>query len=166
MQGDVVAAHTFGGRAVQVVPQRPQVHAVLTGLGQVRALRGGRTHARLVRSPGRTHHRARPVRAGRDFHLHLAAGRVIAERHRRAPAQTGGSFARDLPDQADDLAIGQRVLGDRTSGAAGHQRGGLAHGELQRVGALLVQDLNEAVESGHGGSQSRGRMKRTCILLM
>ena len=85
---------------------------------------------------------------------------------RGRPAEVGRSLAGDLPNQADDLPVGERLLGDGAGGPVGHQGRGLPRGELQRVGALLVEDLNEAVESCHGDSQSRGRMKRTCSLLM
>ena len=32
-----MAAHAFGGGALEVVPERPQVHAIFAGLGQFRA---------------------------------------------------------------------------------------------------------------------------------
>ena len=61
----------------------------------------------------------------------------------------------DLAHERQDLRVGQRILGERARRAVGHERGGLAHDELKRVGALLIQDLNQAIEPSHG-SLSRG----------
>jgi hypothetical protein len=80
---------------------------------------------------------------------------VVAERHRRGAPHPAGRLARDLPQQAEDLPVVQRVAGDGAGAPVGQQGGGLPHGELEGIGALLVHDLNEAIESGHG-DLSRG----------
>ena len=109
---------------------------------------------------------AGPPRARRERHRHLPARRPIGKAQRvRAAEPRSRVGIGDLAHQGQDLRVGERVLGERAGGAVGHQRGGLAHHELERVGALLVQHLDQAIEPGHGQSQSRGRASRTRALL-
>jgi hypothetical protein len=60
---------------------------------------------------------------------------------------------RDLAHQRCDLLAAEGILGHRTSLPRADQAGGLARGEIEGVGLLLVQRLNETIESGHGASR-------------
>ena len=105
-------------------------------------------------------------RARRERHRHLAARRAVRKGEGVRPVQPrGGLRIGHLAHQREDLPIGERILGQRAARAVGEEHRGPADGELQRLGALLVQDLNQAVEPGHRQPQSRGRARRTRDLL-
>ena len=97
------------------------------GLGQIRPARGGRRRAIRPRSGagrGRADHGAGPSGSGRELDPDLAGRCPVGKRHRRWAAH--GGLPGDLAQEPEDLGVGQRVLGDRTDAAIGHQRGRLA----------------------------------------
>ena len=53
--------------------------------------------------------------------------------------------AGDLADEAHDLPIAERLAGERPGASVAHQGGGMAHHQMEGVGALLVHDLDEAI---------------------
>ena len=164
-----LAAAEVEVRGAGVDQQAEQLLHDLPRLGQLgraaSAQRPGLGRGAAARSR-RPHHDGRAAGTRGQGHGHLPAGRAVGKGQRLRPAEPGsGVGVGDLAHEGEDLRVGQRVLGERAGGAVRHQRGGLAHDQLERVGALLVQHLDQAIEPGHRQSQSRGRASRTRDLL-
>ena len=127
--------------------QLAQVALELFARIRIPAWAGG--NRRAVRAP---QHRLGIGPAAGQLRLHRARWGAVAEPGSPALAQRGAQLGRgDLLQQPDDLRLGQRIAGQRPSAAVGLQHRRLAGRQPEHVGALLVEHLDQLVESGHYG---------------